>query len=254
MSYPHDFCVFDRLKVVDWGDVYHEHAYPEDFLLKSEAAVTTVLDAGCATLGLGGDHFVTYPILRAHAKKLGRAVALIHFDAHSDTWESELKSHGTMFYHAAREGIVDASRSIQIGMRTHNTAAHGFTVLDARAARRLLPEEIAQLIRETVGDAPCYLTFDIDCLDPAFAPGTGTPVAGGLTSADALEVLEHLSGVGGGAERPLNVVGADVVEVAPQYDVSEITTLVAAQIVHSELHLIYRAREAHKMSGNGGHT
>ena len=148
-----------------------------------------------------------------------------------------------MFYHAAREGIIDAARSVQIGIRTYNEISHGYTVIDARTARRLLPEELADRIRNVVGDAPCYVTFDVDCLDPAFSPGTGTPVAGGLSSADALEVLEGLGGVGRSTEAPLNVVGADVVEVAPPYDVSEITALVAAQIAHSELHLIYQARK-----------
>ena len=130
--------------------------------------------------------------------------------------------HGTMFWHAAQEGVVAPSRSVQIGMRTHNSSTHGYNVYSADWVHAHNAAEIAATIRSTVGDNPCYLTFDIDCLDPAFAPGTGTPVVGGLSTHQALGILRGLAGI--------NLVGMDLVEVAPAYDVSEITALAGATL------------------------
>ena len=174
-------------------------------------------------LALGGDHFVTYPLLKACAAKHG-SLSLIHFDAHSDTWEDEdgRIDHGTMFWHAARDGTVDPSRSIQLGMRTHNDSDHGFNVHDADWLHDHSAEEVAARIREVVGDNPCYLTFDIDALDPSYAPGTGTPVVGGLSTVQALRILRGLAGI--------NLVAMDLVEVAPAYDVAEITALAGATL------------------------
>jgi agmatinase len=159
----------------------------------------------------------------------------VHFDAHSDTWpDDELQriDHGTMFYHAAREGLVDPMRSVQIGLRTTNDDTLGFQVLDARQVNRSTPEAIAEAIRARVGDHPVYLTFDIDCLDPAFAPGTGTPVCGGLSSHQALEILRGLRGI--------NLVGMDVVEVSPPYDHAEMTALAGATLA-MEMVCLYAA-------------
>lgn len=231
INYPSNSNVFDRLKMVDCGDVYFDHAYPEHFLMKAEEAASHVISAGCCTLGLGGDHFVTYPLLRAHAAALGQPLSLIHFDAHSDSWRSELKSHGTMFFHAAREGVVDPDRSVQIGIRTWNPETHGFNVIDARQVRRIGIDDVIEKVHQIVAGRPCYVSFDVDCLDPAFAPGTGTPVAGGLTSAEALEILYGIEAMS------LNVVGADVVEVAPPYDNAEITAIAAAQVAHRFCHM-----------------
>jgi agmatinase len=189
-------------------------------------------------LTLGGDHFISYPLLKAHAKQHG-ALSLIHFDAHSDTWPDEEGAridHGTMFYHAAREGLVDPARSVQVGLRTTNDDVMGFQVLDAREVHRQSPEQIAERIRARVGEHPVYLTFDIDCLDPAFAPGTGTPVCGGLSSHQALEILRGLRGI--------NLVGMDVVEVAPPYDSAEVTALAGATLA-MEMICLYAAR--HKL-------
>jgi len=187
-------------------------------------------------LSFGGDHFVTYPLLKAHAEAYGAPLSLIHFDAHCDTWkpdEANDLNHGTMFYHAVKEGIVDPTKSVQIGIRTFNDDFMGFNVLGAPWVHKHGIQAVLEVIRNKVGaglDAseqrPVYLSFDIDCLDPAFAPGTGTPVPGGLSSAQALEIVRAFADPSLG----INIVGADIVEVAPAYDHSEITSLAAAHI------------------------
>ncbi|KQO43279.1 agmatinase [Pseudomonas chengduensis] len=236
--FPWEFDPFDLLACVDYGDCYFDHGTPQDTPALIEAHATRILEAGSALLTLGGDHFISYPLLKAHARKHG-TLALIHFDAHSDTWpdeEGKRIDHGTMFYHAAREGLVDPARSVQIGLRTTNDDVMGFQVLDAREVHRSTPEQIAERIRARVGEHPVYLTFDIDCLDPAFAPGTGTPVCGGLSSHQALEILRGLRGI--------NLVGMDVVEVAPPYDNAEVTALAGAALA-MEMICLYAAR--HKL-------
>ncbi len=175
-------------------------------------------------LTLGGDHFITYPLLKAHAKVHG-PLSLVHFDAHTDTWpdhEAKRIEHGTMFYHAVREGLVAPERSTQVGIRTTNDDPMGFDIIDARRMHEASPAKIARQIRQRVGDHPVYLTFDIDCLDPAFAPGTGTPVVGGLSSYQALEILRELRGI--------NIIGMDLVEVSPPYDHAEMTALAGATL------------------------
>ena len=151
-------------------------------------------------------------------------MSLLHFDAHSDTWQDEdgRIDHGTMFYHAAKQGVVDPASSVQIGLRTHNNDTLGFNVLDAPWVHARGVDAVIAETRKVIGDRPVYLTFDIDCLDPSYAPGTGTPVCGGLTSYQALAILRGLQG--------LDVIGADIVEVAPAYDIGEITALAASHI------------------------
>lgn len=231
---PVDPC--EKLAVIDYGDCLWDHGRPETIPAAIEAHATAILDRNVALLSLGGDHFITYPLLKAHFRKHG-PLSLIHFDAHSDTWNDAggdgRVDHGTMFYHAAREGLVDPLASVQIGLRTHNDDLMGFNVLDANWVHEHGVKAVISEIRRIVGDRKAYLTFDIDCLDPAFAPGTGTPVAGGLSSAQALAVLRGLAG--------LRFVGMDVVEVAPAYDVGEITALAAAHIAQEWLGL-YAAR------------
>jgi agmatinase len=176
-------------------------------------------------LTFGGDHYVTYPLLIAHAEKYGAPLSLIHFDAHCDTWPDdtpESLNHGTMFYKAVRDGLVDPRRSVQVGIRTWNDDWLGMHVLTAPWVHEHGIAATLARIREVVGGHPAYLTFDIDCLDPAFAPGTGTPVAGGLASAQALAIVRALGEV--------NLIGMDVVEVAPAYDHGEITALAAAHL------------------------
>ncbi|MDT8344456.1 MAG: agmatinase [Thermohalobaculum sp.] len=236
-AWPSAFDPFERLAVVDWGDVAWDPGYPAEVPAAIEAAISHVIGQGAAALLIGGDHFTTYPSLRAHAAKHGAPLSLIQFDAHSDTWgadESGRIDHGTMFRRAAEEGILDPARSIQIGLRTTNDEPMGFHIRDANWVHRHPPEAIADEIRKVVGDRPCYLTFDIDCLDPSCAPGTGTPVCGGLSVWQAKEALRALGGI--------NLVGMDVVEVAPAYDHAEITALAGATLALELLCLYARTR------------
>jgi agmatinase len=187
-------------------------------------------------LALGGDHFISWPLLKAHAEKHGKPLSLIHFDAHSDTWADEHEdgiNHGTMFWHATRQGYLDPKTSVQIGLRTVNRDTMGFNIMDAPWVHKHGTDAVIAQARRIVGDNPCYLTFDIDCLDPAFAPGTGTPVCGGLTSAQAMEIVKGLAG--------LNIVGADLVEVSPPFDHAEITALAGATLALHFLALFARA-------------
>ena len=161
-------------------------------------------------------------MLRSHHKIHG-PISLIHFYAHSDTWDNdgERLDHGSMFLRAAREGIIVPEKSVQIGIRTQNNSTHGFNILHAPWIHTHGVQEVNKFIHDIVKSSdPVYITFDVDCLDPAFAPGTGTPVVGGLSTAQALPILHSLG--------DLNLIGMDIVEVAPAYDHAEIMALAAA--------------------------
>jgi agmatinase len=227
------FDPFEELTVLDYGDFYFDPGRPDQVPWQLLGQAQAVLATETTMLALGGDHFVTYPLLKACAEKHG-PLSLVHFDAHSDTWKDEAGriDHGTMFWHAAQEGIVAPSRSVQLGMRTHNDETHGYNVYSADWVHERGSDEAVEAIRRTVGSSPCYVTFDIDCLDPAYAPGTGTPVVGGLSTHQALRILRGLGG--------MNVVGMDVVEVAPAYDVGEITALAGATVALNLLCLFAR--------------
>jgi agmatinase len=229
------FDPFDRLAVVDYGDCVFDFGRPETVPASIEEHAYNIVKSGAGLLSLGGDHFVSYPLLKAHARHHGSPLSLLHFDAHSDTWpdESGRIDHGTMFYHAAKEGIVDPAHSLQIGLRTTNDDTLGFNVIDANEVHSRGIDFVAGAARKLLGDRPVYLTFDIDCLDPAFAPGTGTPVCGGLTTHQAISILRGLAGI--------NLVGMDVVEVAPAYDVGEITALAGATVA-MEMVCLYAGR------------
>ncbi len=230
--YGWPFDPLDKLAVVDYGDCAWDHGRPAEIPSAIEAHAEAIISTGAAMLSMGGDHFITYPLLKAHARRHG-PLSLIHFDAHSDTWNDAEGSgrvdHGTMFYHAAREGLVDPKTSVQIGLRTHNDDLMGFNVLDAPWVHEHGVNAVASEVHRIVGVNKAYLTFDIDCLDPAFAPGTGTPVAGGLSSAEALAIMKRLAGI--------DFAGMDIVEVAPPYDVADITALAAAHLAHEWLAL-----------------
>ena len=229
-AFPFGFDPFTRLAVIDYGDCMLDYGYPQQVVERVADHARTILAAGASMLTFGGDHFVTYPLLLAHAQRHG-PLSLIHFDAHPDTWPDDggQLDHGTMFLRAIEQGIIDPRRSVQIGIRTH-APPQGFTVLDAPWVHdRGIAETVAEIVR-VVGDHKAYLTFDIDCLDPAFAPGTGTPVVGGLSTAQALGILRGLGG--------LKLVGMDVVEVAPAYDHGDITAIAAATLAHDYLCLL----------------
>ena len=221
--WPWGFDPTERLAIVDYGDCTFDFGRPEGVPAQIEAHAQSIISKDVSLLSLGGDHFVTLPLLRAHAKRHG-PLALVHFDAHSDTWkdEEERIDHGTMFFHAAREGIVVPERSVQIGIRTHNSDRMGFNWLDAAWVHDNGVSAVVEETQRIVGDHPAYLTFDIDCLDPSFAPGTGTPVVGGLTSYQAQSIIRGL--------RDVDFVAMDIVEVAPAYDHAEMTSLAAASL------------------------
>jgi agmatinase len=234
--YAWDFDPLARLQVVDFGDVHFDPGRPQDFPDALTAAYAPFVAAGVVPLTLGGDHFVSFPILRALHARHG-ALALVHFDAHSDTWRDAdgRIDHGTMFFHAARLGFVDPQASIQLGMRTHNPETHGFRVLDARELHAGGIDAAIAAIRARVGTRQCYVSFDVDFLDPAFAPGTGTPVVGGFSTHDALRLVRGLAG--------LDIVGMDVVEVSPPYDHGEITALAAASVAQELLAALAAGRQ-----------
>ena len=218
--------------VVDYGDLAFDYADIPSFPKALTAHISEILSQGAGSLVLGGDHYISFPILRAYADKFG-PISLVQFDAHSDTWvddDMDRIDHGTMFYKALKEGLIAPERSVQIGIRTTNPFDAGVPVIDAPEVHRIGPDGVAEKVREIIGDNPTYLTFDIDSLDPAFAPGTGTPVWGGLSSAQAAVILRGLAGI--------NMVGGDVVEVSPQYDLSGATAVAGAHAA-TELMCLY---------------
>ncbi|MEM6309453.1 MAG: agmatinase [Pseudomonadota bacterium] len=222
--YGWPFDVLSERVIVDYGDVAFDYANVPAFPAALQAHITGILDAGAASVVLGGDHYISFPILRAYAEKYG-PMSLIQIDAHSDTWPDDNMDridHGTMFYKAVKSGIVDPASSVQIGIRTHNADTLGVHIIDAADVHRIGPEETAARAKEIVGNRPAYLSFDIDGLDPAFAPGTGTPVWGGLSSGQAAALLRALAGI--------NIRGGDVVEVSPPFDSTGATAVAGAHV------------------------
>lgn len=218
---------FDPLAVqtvVDYGDLAFDYADVRGTPARITAHLAGILGAGAVPVTLGGDHFITLPILRAVAEAHG-PVALIQFDAHSDTWaddDPDRIDHGTFLYKAIKQGLVDPAASVSIGIRTENPDTLGVTILDAPMVHRNGVEAVIARTREVVGDRPVYVTFDIDALDPAFAPGTGTPVWGGLASWQAAAILRGLAGI--------YLIGGDVVEVSPPYDTTGATAVAGAHV------------------------
>lgn len=236
--WPWKFDLRQQLNVVDGGDLVYAFGDSADMSAKLQAHAEKLLANGKRMLTFGGDHYISLPLLRAHAKHFGK-MALVHFDAHTDTYSNgPTFDHGTMFYTAPQEDLIDPAHSVQIGIRTEYDPSLGFTVLDAAWVNDTAVEDILAKIRQTVGELPVYLTFDIDCLDPAHAPGTGTPVVGGLTSDKATKLLRGLQG--------LNIVGMDLVEVAPGYDHADITALAAATVALDMLHVQAANKQAQR--------
>lgn len=234
-NYPFGFDIFETLAVVDYGDCaldYGRHAEIPG-RIKNQAA--EILDAGCHLFSIGGDHFVTWPLLDAHAEKHG-PLALVHFDAHQDTWDDDGDriDHGTMIARAVKSGVVDPAAAIQIGIRTHASADYGIEIIYGHEVETLGVAGVIERVLARIGGRKAYMTFDIDCLDPAFAPGTGTPVAGGLTSREALGILRGLGSI--------DFVGGDVVEVSPAYDQADITSVAGATVAQTYLGILAEKR------------
>jgi agmatinase len=225
-----------RLDLADIGDFAIALGDIPGSLALIEAQATGIAHLLC----LGGEHGITLPLLRALTRRHGKGLALVHFDAHVDTWPTNFGqefAHGSVFWHAIREGLIDPKRMIQIGIRSPVdrevwdwTVGQGVTILSALEVHAIGPAAAAERIRAVTGAAPAYLSFDIDALDPAFAPGTGTPEIGGLATWQAQAILRGLRGI--------RFVGMDVVEVAPAYDTAEITALAAATMVWEYLALV----------------
>ncbi len=229
--YGWGYNVMDDFAIVDYGDMAFDYANIPAFPDALTAHVRGILDAGAASIALGGDHYISFPILKAYAEKYG-PLSLLQFDAHTDTWADDDMArvdHGTMFYKAVKSGIVDPSRSVQVGIRTTNEDTLGVNIIDAREVHETGPVAVVEKIKSILGDHPTYVSFDIDGLDPAFAPGTGTPVWGGLTSGQASIILRDLAGI--------NMVGGDVVEVSPPFDTTGATAIAGAHVATELLSL-----------------
>ena len=238
--------VVESLSIVDYGDLPVSPGDTERTYAQIEEALVPVVDAGVFAVALGGDHSITLPELRVLARRHG-PLALVQLDSHCDTWEQYFGQkyfHGTTFKRAAEEGLLDASVSVQAGMRGPVYDASdlagarelGFTVIESEALRSLGPERYAALVSEKVGERPVFLSFDIDFLDPAFAPGTGTPEVAGFSTAEAVALLRSLRGI--------NLVGCDVVEVCPAYDGPGQPTALAGANIAFELLALRALRRA----------
>ncbi len=242
-----DIQVFDYLSGADLGDIPVVPGYIEESYRRIEAEVRKVLEAGVTPVLLGGDHSITLAHLRAVAAKFGPP-CLVQFDSHSDTWDQyfgQKYTHGTPFRRAVEEGVVDAHHSVQVGMRgslysstdVHEAEELGYRVVTMAEVRRLGLQGTLEVIRARVGDRPVFVSFDIDFIDPAYAPGTGTPEVGGPATWEALELVRGLRG--------LRMVACDVVEVMPAYDgPGAVTALAAANVAYELISLIaLRKRE-----------
>ena len=222
--YGWGFDPLGEFAIADYGDLAFDYANVAGTPAAIEAHIAGILAQDVGTVTLGGDHFITLPILRAYAAKYG-PLGVIQFDAHSDLWaddDMDRIDHGTFMYKAVKLGLVDPARSVQIGIRTECEDYQGIQYLDARTCHEKGTAWVVERAKEIVGGGATYVTFDIDALDPAFAPGTGTPVWGGLASWQAAAMLRDLAGI--------NMVGGDVVEVSPAYDSGNITAVAGAHV------------------------
>lgn len=231
--YPWNYEITEKFNIIDYGDVgYSVGCNTIDFMIEETYNhAKTILESGAKLLTIGGDHTIPYGLVRATSEIFGK-LALLHFDSHGDSnpgVSSEKVYHGTFAYDLQEEGCVDLSKSAQVYIRTSMYDC-GYNIIYANEAFDLGPEGLAQKIKDIIGDTPVYLTFDIDSLDPAFAPGTGTPVIGGPSTREARSLLQHLKG--------LNIVAADLVEVNPLYDPTETTSLAAATIAKDLMYLL----------------
>lgn len=233
---------FGAQQVADAGDIACNPFDIAEAITSIERGATEVLEGAGKLVTIGGDHTIALPLLRATRAKFGQ-VALVHFDAHLDTWDTYFGApytHGTPFRRAAEEGLFVSERSAHVGIRgplyaktdLSSDEGLGFTIVSSADYARGSIDDVAARLRDRVGDAPVYVSIDVDVMDPAHAPGTGTPEAGGLTSRELLLTLRAFDG--------LPIVGADVVEVAPAYDHAELTTIAASHVVYELLGLMAR--------------
>jgi agmatinase len=232
--------IFDYLSVVDYGDLPIAPGFIEDSYQRIVDGLRPLYDAGVVPIGVGGDHSIVLAELRAAAARHG-PLGLAHFDSHSDTWDSywgHKYTHGTPFRRALEEGLLEPARCIQVGMRgslygpedLNEAAGLGLEIIPTLQMLELGMDEVAARVRRRVGDGPTFLSFDIDFVDPASAPGTGTPEIGGPLAREALHLVRQLTGI--------DFVAFDVVEVLPQFDVAEVTAMTAANVIFEFLSLL----------------
>lgn len=236
-----DLSPFEVAQVADAGDMAVNPFNIEEAIETIQAEALELTEDGASLVTIGGDHTIALPLLRAAAQRAGKPVALLHFDAHLDTWDTYFGAaytHGTPFRRAAEEGVIDTDAVSHVGTRgplygkkdLEDDARFGFGIYTSADVFRMGVDKVVAGLRERVGDRPLYISIDIDVLDPAHAPGTGTPEAGGMTSRELLEILRGLRG--------LNLVGADVVEVSPAYDHAEITAVAASHVAYDLVSLL----------------
>ena len=233
---------YELISVADLGDIEVQPIDLMEALRQIEAGIAGICAAGALPLSVGGDHLTTLPVLRAIHKARGGPIGLVQFDAHSDTNDTYFGgnryTHGTPFRRAIEEGILDPQRIVQIGIRGSVYAAdehqwakdQGIRILYIEEVDRLGPAGVMAEVHRIMGDAPCYVTFDIDGIDPSMAPGTGTPEIGGFTTREAQAMVRGLAG--------LNIIGADVVEVSPPFDIGGLTALTGATVLFELLCVI----------------
>ncbi|MCL6626700.1 agmatinase [Alicyclobacillus shizuokensis] len=232
--------IFAHISGIDHGDLTVIPGYIQETYERMVEGLMPLVERGIVPIVLGGDHSITLAELRAVARRYG-PVGLVHFDSHSDTWDAYFEqkyNHGTTFRRAVEEGLLDVGRAIQVGMRGPLYApddldaarALGLAVYTTSDLRRLGIAKMLETIRERVGDGPTFLSFDIDFLDPVYAPGTGTPEVGGVTSSEALQLVRGLTGI--------RFVGFDLVEVLPAFDHGQVTAAAAANIVYEFITLL----------------
>lgn len=231
---------------IDYGDLTVHPGYIEYSYEEIEAQLEPIFEKGIIPILLGGDHSVSLPHIRAAAKKYG-PVSLVHFDAHSDTWRSDdpkkKYSHANMFSLGADEGVIDPNTSIQMGMRGggpnpdfESSIALGYEVLSTDDVKKLTVYELCEKVKQRVKSRPVFLTFDVDFLDPVYAPGTGTPEVGGFTTYEAMQMIRGICGI--------NIIGFDIVETLPDRDPAKVTALNAATITHQVLSIIAMKKRA----------
>jgi agmatinase len=241
-------------QVADAGDIACNPFNIEEAIERIEDGAKSLLERAGRLVTIGGDHTIALPMLRAVRARFGQ-VALVHFDAHLDTWDTYFGApytHGTPFRRATEEGLLATDRSVHVGIRGSlyartdltEDADMGFRVLSVVDVAREGVDEVVQRIRARVGDGPVYVSIDIDVLDPAHAPATGTPEPGGMTTRELFAVIRGMDG--------LSLVGADVVEVAPAYDHAELTTIAAANTVYELISLLARLRGMDASAGTRG--
>ncbi|MBO4274834.1 agmatinase [Microbispora triticiradicis] len=235
-----DVSPFAAMQVADAGDIACNPFDIREAVETIDEAASGLMEGGTRLVTVGGDHTIALPLLRAAARRHG-PVALLHFDAHLDTWDTYFGAaytHGTPFRRAVEEGILDTEAVCHVGTRgplygkkdLEDDRRLGFGIVTSADVMRRGVDEVAGALRERIGGRPLYVSVDIDVLDPAHAPGTGTPEAGGLTSRELLEILRGLTGC--------DIVGADVVEVAPAYDHAEITSVAASHVAYDLISLL----------------